>query len=159
MVKGEKWSAVAERPNVGQSAARRDVRLRALVDSYVSDACLSHRVSGLFNQAVGRRPAGAGRLSGGSSLGCHAPGDLGRADALQRHAVADAFFHQPPQSLGQRNTGVPAGERRLRGDAVGDLVRAGEQAIGRHDFIDHAPVLRRLRVEHLAGEQELAAAD
>ena len=35
---------------------------------------------------------------------------------------------------------------------------AGEQLVGRHDFVDRAPFLRRLAVELLAGEDEVAAA-
>src|SRR5439155_22340026 len=46
-----------------------------------------------------------------------------------------------------------------RGDRVGDLVGAGEQPVGEHDLVDDAPGLGGLRVEHLAGQDEIAAPD
>src|SRR2546426_12437547 len=73
----------------------------------------------------GHPSAGAGSLV----LGCGAR-HVGGADAFEREAVARALIDDAAQLLGECDPGVAAGERRQRGDRVGDLVGAGEQAVG-----------------------------
>src|SRR5438445_12975171 len=66
---------------------------------------------------------------------------VGGADAFEREPVARALVDDAPQPLRKRDAGVAAGERRQRGDVVGDLVRTRAQAIGGHDLVDDAPIL------------------
>jgi hypothetical protein len=76
-----------------------------------------------------------------SALGGHRSGDVGSTDAFERETIAGAIVDQAAQRLGDRHACVATGQRRQRGDAVSDLVRADQQAIGGHDLVDHAVVL------------------
>ena len=76
---------------------------------------------------------------------------VGGADAFEREPVARALVDDAPQPLRKRDAGVAAGERRQRGDAVGDLVRTRAQAIGGHDLVDDAPILGRFARRAAAG--------
>src|SRR2546428_13886150 len=78
--------------------------------------------------------AGAGSLV----LGCGAR-HVGGADAFEREAVTRALIDDAAQLLGECDPGVAAGERRQRGDRVGDLVGAGEQAGGGHEPVVGGP--------------------
>src|SRR2546428_12272671 len=69
----------------------------------------------------GHPSAGAGSVV----LGCGARHVRG-ADAFEREAVAGALIDDAPQLLGECDPGVAAGERRQRGDTVGDFLGAGE---------------------------------
>ena len=83
---------------------------------------------------------------------------VGRADPLQREAECDAFIDDAAQLLAHRDARILRGERWQLGQPFRDLAGAGQQLVRRNDFVDRAPVLRCLRVELLAGEDEVAAA-
>ena len=87
-----------------------------------------------------------------------ASGDIGGADPLQCEPECDALIDDTPQLLGHRDARILRGERWQLGQPFRDLAGAGQQLVRWNDFVDRAPVLRRLRIELLAGEDEVAAA-
>jgi hypothetical protein len=60
--------------------------------------------------------------------------------------------------LGHRDARIFRGERWQFGQPFRDLAGAGQQLVRWNDFVNRAPVLRRLGIELLAGEDEVAAA-
>src|SRR4029077_848221 len=83
---------------------------------------------------------------------------IGRTNALECQPESGALVDNAPQFLGQRDAGVSRRERRQLGEAFGDLASSGKELVGSDDLVDGAPFLGRLRIELLAGEDEIAAA-
>ena len=84
--------------------------------------------------------------------------DIGGADPLQCEPECNAFVDDAAQLLGHRDARILRGERWQLGEPFRDLAGAGEQLVGRNNFVDRAPFLRRLGIEFLASEDEIAAA-
>src|SRR5260221_7436192 len=56
------------------------------------------------------------------------------------------------------DAGVVRRERRQLREPSRNLASAGEQLVGRHDFVDGPPILRGLGIELLPGQNEVTAA-
>ena len=61
--------------------------------------------------------------------------------------------------MGQCDARVFRGEGWQLGESFGNLAGTRKQLVGGDDLVDGAPLLGRLGVEFLAGQDELAAAD
>src|SRR5580658_2558631 len=93
-----------------------------------------------------------------SSLLCAPACDIGGADPLQCEPECDAFIDDSPQLLGHPDARILRSERWQLGQPFRDLAGAWKQLVRRNDFVDRPPVLRCLRIELLASENEVAAA-
>src|ERR1700734_2975666 len=78
--------------------------------------------------------------------------DIGGADPLQCEPECDAFINDAPQLLGHRDARILRGEQWQLGQPFRDLAGAWKELVRRNDFVDRPPVLGRLRIELLAGE-------
>src|ERR1700730_10813195 len=79
-------------------------------------------------------------------------------DALQRESVSNAFIDDAAQPLRHGDPGVARGQWRQAGQLLRDFASAGEEHVGRHDFVHRAPLFGGFGIELLPRQDEIAAA-
>src|SRR5581483_4737746 len=79
-------------------------------------------------------------------------------EQFHAEAVAEQVVHLAAQGLGQQQPGVAQEQGRTARQVRGQFPGARQEPVGRQYLGDEAQLVRRLGVEGLAGQQEIAAA-
>lgn len=98
----------------------------------------------------------AGRRA--SSRGGRLVREVGRGQALERHAQLRSLIDALREPLPEGEHRVAQEERRPRSQRLGVLQRAREDLVGRDDLVDEAQVERGPGIELLLGEREVPSA-